>query len=262
MRARSASLVAVSMVVALGVMAFGQDSPGAMKKIRKPQKVDLVSSVPLSVSVTNTPTVTFSTATPLDVNVVTLPGVTVSSMPPVNLGTVPPIGVSSLPPVAVATLPAVDVGSLPATTHNLQKVGDLVVLSLINPTTTPVFVRSHDDGATDTAEFVIPADQKLVITEVDWVATSADNSNVLRLFIENISTTSRALVQTSPGQLTLDATAVGSTNLTTGFVVGTNNRILTDVRPAASAISAGTTIGTFTDANVSVILRGYLTKAP
>ena len=249
------------MVVALGVMAFGQDSPGAVKKVKKPTKVDIVSSVPLSVSVTNSPTVTLSTTTPLDVNVVTMPNVTVTSLPPVNLGTVPPIGVSSLPPVAVSTLPAVDVGSLPATTHNLQKVGDFVVLSLFNPTSTPVFIRSHDDGTNDSAEFVIPADQKLVVTDVEWVATSTDSSNVLRLLIENTSTTARTLVQLTPGQLT-DATATGSASLKTGIIVGTGSRIVADVRPAASAASSGTTVGTFTDANASVILRGYLTKAP
>src|SRR5688572_20052419 len=108
---KSLVVAAFAVVGALGVAAFGQDSSDRhAKKVKKPTKVDIVTSIPLSVTVTGTPLpVSIATLPPVEVSA--LPNVTVAALPNVTVATLPPVTVTSLPAVEVATLPAVNVAT-------------------------------------------------------------------------------------------------------------------------------------------------------
>lgn len=234
MRAHPGTLVAAFVVVgavAIGVAAWPHDaSAGDTKRRRKPAEVNIVQAVPLEVSVSNAP-----------------------------------LGV-------VAELPPVDVKSLPPVTHLGQAVGDHVVLNLVNPTTAPVFVRCNDDGTRDATEFAVPAGSKLVVTDVDWLITADQlvQAATLRLFIENRATpTTRCLafLQTGPTTNVLNgsgssAPGFGTTGLQAGFVVGSSARIVADLRSPSEAVNVGTTLAPITYTNATVVVRGYLVKAP
>lgn len=156
------------------------------------------------------------------------------------------------------------------TTHVGQPVGDLVVLQMIQPTTSPIFVRCNDDGTRDTAEFVVPAGRKLVVTDVDWLATwgTAASLLTLRLFVENRTTSSnRCLVFLSVNATTntswgggTSPEIWGSTGPRTGFVVGEDGRVVADLQRPETGVSAGTTLAPFPDTRATILLRGYLTS--
>jgi hypothetical protein len=184
-----------------------------------------------------------------------------------------PLGVvAELPPVDIATLPAVTVSALPTATHVGQAVNDHVVLNLVNPTTSPIFVRCNDDGTRDTAEYAVPAGSKLVVTDVDWVITANQMINfaTLRLFLENKATPANrclAFLQTGPTPALgsgggSNEPGFGTTGMFSGFVVGSGARLVADLRSPYEAVSAGTSLATFTSLNATVVIRGYLVKAP
>jgi hypothetical protein len=167
--------------------------------------------------------------------------------------------------VDVATMPPVAVSSLPTTTHLGQQPGSLVVLNLVNPLTTPIFIRAHDDGTTDTSEFVVPSGMKLIVTDVDWVVRSpvTESYAVLRLLVENRTTNARALVflRTEPTYGGGGPPTFGTSAMVTGFVVGSGARVVADAESVANAAAAGSTVQAWTG-NAMVVLRGYLVAAP
>jgi hypothetical protein len=153
-------------------------------------------------------------------------------------------------------------------THIGQRLDDFVVLNMINPTTTPIFVRCHDDGTRDTTEFSVPTGSKMVVTDVDWLVTGSNLTAfaTLRLFVEKSSTRCLAALltgatsQANSGGFGSSAPTFGTTGVLTGFVVGAGARVVSDLRTPQTAVSSGTTIGTFPDTNATVVLRGYLVK--
>jgi hypothetical protein len=241
MRAVSVSLVVAVVglgIAALGVFARAEDPSNKAAKRTGATRVNIVKSVPLEVTVSNAP-----------------------------LGVV-----AELPPVDIATLPAVTVSALPTATHVGQAVSDHVVLNLVNPTTSPVFVRCNDDGTRDSTEFAVPVGSKLVVTDVDWVVTANQMINfaTLRLFVENRATpANRCLVFLQTGHTPQPPSGgggtdpgFGTTGMFSGFVVGSGARVVADVRNPNEAVSAGTSLATFTSLNATVVIRGYLVKAP
>jgi hypothetical protein len=241
MRAGSGTLVVTLVVlgtVALGVFARAEDPANKAAKRTGATRVNIVKSVPLEVTVSNAP-----------------------------LGVV-----AELPPVDIATLPAVTVSALPTATHVGQAVNDHVVLNLVNPMTSPIFVRCNDDGTRDVTEFAVPAGSKLVVTDVDWVITASQlvQFATLRLFVENKATpANRCLTFLQTGPTTnvetgggTYAPGFGTTGILSGFVVGSGARIVADLRTPAEAVSSGTSLAAFATTNATVVVRGYLVKAP
>jgi len=241
MRAVSVSLVITVVglgIAALGVFARAEDPANKSAKRTGATRVNIVKSVPLEVTVSNAP-----------------------------LGVV-----AELPPVDIATLPAVTVSALPTATHVGQAVNDHVVLNLVNPTTAPIFVRCNDDGTRDSTEFAVPAGSKLVVTDVDWVITGAGyHYATLRLFVENKATPANrclAFLQTGPSLIVLtgyggnNEPAFGTTGMFSGFVVGSGARIVADLRSPYEAVTAGTSLAAFSYPNATVVIRGYVVKAP
>jgi hypothetical protein len=218
MRSRWSTLVlGLAVVAGVGIAAWAQDS-GA-KRVRKPTRVSVVESIPLTL------------ATPVEA--------TVSS------------------PIAV--------GELPPTTHVNRRLDDFVVLSLVNPTTSPIFVRSHDDGTQDAAEFVVPAGRRLVVTDVDWLVHGPFAFFMtLRVFVEKGANrcpvaylTNRTANEPSDGAGSATQ-AFGTTGTRAGFVVGAGARVVVDLRDPRVAATSGTTLAPFTDGDTVVVLRGYL----
>ncbi len=170
---------------------------------------------------------------------------------------------------AIGLSSVADAGNAPRrqarTTHLGVPVSDIVSLRLINPTTTPIFVRTHDDGTQDTTEFVVPAGRAFLATSVDWaaqVATSQTDIVTLRLFIENRATsTTRTLVHAGAyahdqqNQPELGA----SYELGTGVVMGANGRFVVDIIRTSSVRSAN--LVAFASTRNEILIRGYLTSA-
>jgi hypothetical protein len=110
------------------------------------------------------------------------------------------------------------------------------------------------------------------VTDVDWVVT--DNQLLqfatLRLFVENKATPADrclAFLQTGPTTNVLSgyggtAPAFGTTGMFSGFVVGSGARLVADLRTPGEAVSSGTSLAAFTSPNATVVIRGYLVKAP
>lgn len=225
MRGRRALLTGVLVLLgsaAVTAVALAQEASGPAKRKKKPTEVDIVQSVPLNVTLPGTP------------------------------------------------LP-VTISSLPRSTHIGQRVEDFVVLELINPMTAPKFVRCNDDGTRDTTEFAVPAGSKLVVTDVDWVVTASflNSYATLRLFVENRTSSARCLAFLQTGRTTSEEPTgsggsqpgFGTTGMLSGFVVGANARVVADLRTTTEAVNAGTAVGPITNANSTVVLRGYLTAA-
>jgi hypothetical protein len=228
-RTNLALTLAATCVVALGVAVWSGRSDAAPKKVKKPTSVSIVESVPLDVVVSN----------PLEATVATLP------------------------PLQIETMPAVAVASLPATTHVGRPLDDLVVLTLINPTTTPIFVRSRDDGTRDAAEFVVLAGKRLVVTDIDWHVehNATTDYATFRVFVEKGADRCLVAFLTDPNSGPVSGSfAWGAKNLGAGFVVGAGARVVADVRASGSAAQQGTTLAPFTDTNTAIVLRGYLAQ--
>ena len=122
------------------------------------------------------------------------------------------------------------------------------------------FVRVLPDGSTQSGPgglgWRVPVGQALVITDVDWQykhpqgAAAAGNIQVLRLFIENLATTShtrRAFEST----ITLSSHGEGgiSEAMSSGFVVSSKARVCPDVSPGPLGPPSGMQ---------HLILRGHL----
>lgn len=127
------------------------------------------------------------------------------------------------------------------------------------------FFRMRPDGTQSATPFVIPADKKLVITDVKW---SAYGGGQLTALTQGRSLTLGIYLLTPGGQypypvfssapITLSADDItgrpgGAEHLTAGFVVGPNVSIC----PSASQSSPSW----YAVANVDqVVLQGYLTQ--
>jgi hypothetical protein len=151
-------------------------------------------------------------------------------------------------------------------THIGQRLDDFVVLQLINPTTSPIFVRGHDDGTRDSTEFTVPTGSRLVITETEYaIGGNGVNFATLRLFVEKSS--NRTLVSILTNQTTnanagsgSSAQTWGATGVISGFVVGAGARIVSDLQNVSSAAGGGTTLSAYTSTAATIVLRGYLVK--
>jgi hypothetical protein len=152
-------------------------------------------------------------------------------------------------------------------THIGQRLDDFVVLNLINPTASPIFVRCHDDGTRDTTEFTVPTGSRMVVTECDWYVKGSNvaTTNILRLFVEKSSNRYLAMIQPSGSANNSGSTGggsigtFGSTGLVSGFVVGSGARVVPDLQLPTAQITS-TTVAAFPDSNTIVVLRGYLVK--
>jgi hypothetical protein len=151
-------------------------------------------------------------------------------------------------------------------THIGQRLDDFVVLNLINATTTPIFVRCHDDGTRDTTEFTVPTGYRLVVTDSDYVAQgSGAVFATLRLFVEKSSNRCLVALQSNVSNFANSSsgsnyTTWGSSGIVAGFVVGSGARVVADLQNVTAVPGAGTTIASFAGGNAAVVLRGYLVK--
>ncbi len=125
------------------------------------------------------------------------------------------------------------------------------------------FVRNLPDGSRDTVNvsstgaFRIPKGHVLVVTDVDWQyvhpdgAAAAGTIEILRLFIENLSTaeSNRAFEST----VTLSSVGEGGASVaaSSGFIVSSKARICPDVVPGPAGPPSGLQ---------HLIVRGYLAK--
>jgi hypothetical protein len=157
----------------------------------------------------------------------------------------------------------------PRDTHIGQRLDDFVVLNMINPTTSPIFVRCHDDGTRDTAEFTVPTGSRMVVTDVDCFVKGNGyfNKNFLRLFVEKSSNRCLAMLRPADTMITDNGsqgistteTTFASSGVVAGFVVGAGARVVADVITPNGTVTSNT-LTAFSGTNAVVILRGYLVK--
>jgi hypothetical protein len=151
-------------------------------------------------------------------------------------------------PAAVQDVRVVNATTTPVPTRNVdaRRASDIVTLLSTNIG----FRRVSANGVLAGAEFVVPADQVLIVTDVEWTSScnNCTGSFILTLEVNGASGAHRA-VYTSYTLRASDGRAGSSESMETGFAVAEGGRIT--VAPTIS--NASTT---------SVIyLHGYLVPA-
>jgi hypothetical protein len=139
---------------------------------------------------------------------------------------------------------------VPTRDVDARKASDIVTLLFAGSATANVFKRAQATGVLSPSEFIVPADQVLVITDVEWTrlcsnCTAGSNDKItLEVFGANGA---HRLVFASVAPVGSNSQAGASESMETGFAVAEGGHVA--IGPSFSSGSGS---------NLTVFLHGYL----